>query len=321
MAKSGKRFEALVHEIYSGICLQYPDANVKLDEKIEGPEGLRQFDVTIRHQMAGIEYLTVVECKDHKRPVGVEYVEELDSKRRDVHAAKAILVSSVGFQRSAIAKAKRIGIDLCLVGEKNKIFQSTAASIPVYIHRIIIEKYFICERIGHLRAGTPRRPVTIFPKKINGIDLLDVIFDGVKSDKFRRLLPGEDLFEWQIDRNFIGALNLNEYFGSNEQIFTLDDGKMEIHQNVTLALDYKREWYFGYANNIKSAKSLINLTQNKIFMTADLDDFDRFVINLNRCDNSGAVPFPGRESAIAFDVIDMRLTETRLYEKLAPGRA
>lgn len=318
MGKSGKRFEILVDEIYRGLSQQYPSAKVNRDEKIEGPDGLRQFDVTLRHEVAGSEYLTVVECKDHKRKLKVEYVDALESKMRDIKASKAILVSPVGFQRCAIIKAARVGIDLCLIGDKNRIYRAVAATIPVFIHRIFVDKYCVGERMGRLREGSPKGPISMFPKKINGKDFLDIIFDGVTTGKFHRLLPGEDFYDWQMHEDLSGALKLNEYFGTDRQEFTLENGDLEIHQNVTLALSYKREWYFGNANDIPSAYQLFNLSRDALFIAADLTDFEKLVGNLSKYENSGAVPYPGRAAAIAFDVIDMRLGEARHYEKLSP---
>lgn len=83
-------------------------ADVRWDEKIDG----RQFDVTIRFKSGLYEYLTVIECKEYKRTVPAEKVEALVTKAGDVHADKAIMVSSSGYQKGALVVARKHGVKL-----------------------------------------------------------------------------------------------------------------------------------------------------------------------------------------------------------------
>ena len=68
----------------------------------------RQFDVTIRFRKGLYEYLTVVECKDYEKAIPVEKVEAFVTKSADVHAHRAVMASTSGFQEGA--QRLRVGI-------------------------------------------------------------------------------------------------------------------------------------------------------------------------------------------------------------------
>jgi hypothetical protein len=59
--------------------------------------------------------LVAIECRDRKDVEDVVWVEQLVTKRNDINAAKCIAVSSAGFSKAAIAKAKHHGIEIRLV--------------------------------------------------------------------------------------------------------------------------------------------------------------------------------------------------------------
>jgi len=74
----------------------------------DSPNRLRQIDVTIRRDDA----LTIVECRLHKEPQDVTWIEELMGRRTSLAADAVIAVSASGFTRTAQEKAIRHGIIL-----------------------------------------------------------------------------------------------------------------------------------------------------------------------------------------------------------------
>lgn len=99
---------ALHHEECEG-------ATVEWSQTIEG----RQFDVTVRHASGFHEYLTVVECRNKKAKVPVGEVDAFVTKSQDVLANKAVMVSTSGYQSGGIEVAKRHGIVLLNLVERN----------------------------------------------------------------------------------------------------------------------------------------------------------------------------------------------------------
>lgn len=100
-----KRFERLVAAIHR---VDAQGAQVTWNETIHG----RQFDVVLRFSVGSYKYLTVIECKDQKRPVSVDEVEAFVTKSRDAGADKAVMVSSSGYQEGAFQVAERHHIEL-----------------------------------------------------------------------------------------------------------------------------------------------------------------------------------------------------------------
>lgn len=73
------------------------------------------FDVALEIRMQGAEaptFVSLIECKNYKKPVPVDDAEEFYAKLQQVSASKGILASSSGFQRGTIdyCKSKKIGL-------------------------------------------------------------------------------------------------------------------------------------------------------------------------------------------------------------------
>lgn len=109
-----KRFERLVAAVHQAAGA---DSDVRWDEVISG----RQFDVVIRFRQGLHEYLTVVECKDYNHAVPVHEVEAFVTKSRDVHAHKAVMASSSGFQSGAQEVASKHNITLIEIADSAEI--------------------------------------------------------------------------------------------------------------------------------------------------------------------------------------------------------
>jgi hypothetical protein len=74
----------------------------------ENPDQLRQIDITIARDGR----LTHVECRIHKAPQDVNWIEELVGRRASLRADAMIAVSASGFTKGAILKAAAYGIIL-----------------------------------------------------------------------------------------------------------------------------------------------------------------------------------------------------------------
>jgi hypothetical protein len=96
-----------------------PDSRVEFDARVRDRETgkLRQIDVAVWQPSSHGELLIAVECKDHKRRVGVAHVEAFKQKSAAVGASRAALVSRSGFTDGATAKAAAGDIDLLVVSE------------------------------------------------------------------------------------------------------------------------------------------------------------------------------------------------------------
>lgn len=94
----------------------FPASTINAGVWVEGPDGRRELDVDIIEKHGDRTVRGVVECKDFNPtttgPVGIAYIDALDSKRRDLQLEFAFVCSNGGFTADAIRKAKRINIGL-----------------------------------------------------------------------------------------------------------------------------------------------------------------------------------------------------------------
>ena len=75
----------------------------------------REVDLVIRSSVGGYEIVISVECTDRKRPVAVEWVEQMCCKHRDLPTNKLVLVSRSGYTKAAILKGRALGAELLTI--------------------------------------------------------------------------------------------------------------------------------------------------------------------------------------------------------------
>ena len=107
--KSGKYFEDLVTWIQKSV---HEKAQIIPNEKVLDihTNKIRQIDISIRLSDGPTHLFVMVEVRDHKKPIGVNYIEEIHSKKQSVNANAAFIVSRSGFANTALEKAKCLGI-------------------------------------------------------------------------------------------------------------------------------------------------------------------------------------------------------------------
>ena len=113
----GSQLEKLVVDLLSEAGQGLAEFRVEHREAIRAADGEYQIDATARFSALGVDFLVLVECKDHSRPVEREDVQILADKKRAVGAQKAILFATNGFQRGALDYAKTHDIALVRILE------------------------------------------------------------------------------------------------------------------------------------------------------------------------------------------------------------
>lgn len=112
-SKKGKPYELAIADIFEQL---HPTAAIDVGVWVEGPDGRRELDVSIQISTSNKIIKGVIECKDFSPdktgPVGISYIDELDSKRRDLNLDFAFICSNAGFTSNAMSKAKRVSIGL-----------------------------------------------------------------------------------------------------------------------------------------------------------------------------------------------------------------
>lgn len=101
-----KEVESLLRKAGEGLR----DFKTQRRQMLSEPEGTYEIDITARFKAFGTEFLVLVECKRYSSPVERQVVQILHDKLRTLGAQKGILFSTSGFQKGAIAYAKKHGI-------------------------------------------------------------------------------------------------------------------------------------------------------------------------------------------------------------------
>jgi hypothetical protein len=161
VGKPGDDYQEVVAAVQRALD---PGAVVKIGQWIEGPDGQRDLDVEVRGTRDGVPYFTLIECKDWKRPVGIEVVDGLESKRHDLAADLALIYSNSGFTAPAIRKATRVGIGCA----------SAMASGDQRI-RLVVERDFIAKKLSvdrwKLQLFFPKDETPDLPEPFNSAGL------------------------------------------------------------------------------------------------------------------------------------------------------
>ncbi len=125
MTNTGKDYELFVQKMMQAILNSetYTDSKnvlVEHNKKVKDKNGIeRQFDVLWDYEQGGIEYRTIIECKDYNSPISIEKVDALKGKLDDFPSVRGIIATTIGFQKGALEKAKNNGIDLLCIREQN----------------------------------------------------------------------------------------------------------------------------------------------------------------------------------------------------------
>ena len=99
----------------------HQNINVETNKKLKDKRGgERQFDIYWEYQLGGFTYKTIIECKDHSRPLSVDKIESLAGKMLDFPDIRAVVATSTGYQSGAKDKADECKIDLLVVREQNE---------------------------------------------------------------------------------------------------------------------------------------------------------------------------------------------------------
>jgi len=134
MAKAGSEYQQLVALVGKAL---YPGYEVRVGQWVMGPDGEREVDVEVRGLSDGKSHFLLIECKDWRRPVGIEEIDALDSKRADLGADAAMICSNSGFTPKALRKSARLGIEAV-----------SALAVGNALVRLVLERDFVAKRLS-----------------------------------------------------------------------------------------------------------------------------------------------------------------------------
>lgn len=195
--RPGQRFQDFVARLEQmlahreGLRVRSPE---RLRDKDTGR--LREHDVVITRTDHQGTSRTAIECRDHRRAVGVPQVEAFAKKCEKTSIHRGIIVSASGFTRTARTKAAALNL-ACMDLAKALTFDWIGAVNLVcqYYELVALDVAFAIQRDG----AEPVQPVTVHEADgslYTGADLRDVIFNQLPSEA--RAIEQSQTFEGRL---------------------------------------------------------------------------------------------------------------------------
>lgn len=127
---SPTEFEVLCLEILNSYAEveNLSDFSIQHNAHIPTDDGTYQIDIYASFTAMGVEFKVITECKRYSNPVSREKVAVLNDKIRSLGAHKGIIISTCGFQSGAYEYAKKHGIALLQIVDKNVLHIMNAAN-------------------------------------------------------------------------------------------------------------------------------------------------------------------------------------------------
>ena len=144
------QFERFVVELLESVSPLVDALEVTLHDKIQGTDGLYDFDATVRFRFGGMDFLVLVEAKRHTNPIKRELVQVLYEKLRSVGAHKAAMIATAPYQSGALHYAKTHGITLATVTEGRFTYATRSVSgAPSVSRQQARELFGLPNFVGH----------------------------------------------------------------------------------------------------------------------------------------------------------------------------
>ena len=260
--KAGTEFEALAKDIFDLITKDEPSTNIEGPKIfLDGTDGKREFDLVIRSRAAGLEFLTVVECRDRGKKLDVTHVDGFHSKMMDVNASKGVLISRHGFTGTAERKAERLGISLYVGYDSKRVSRQLSKDgfgVPLIVYEIDEVELGKVSLEVHLEAGNsyPRD----MANRVNDLSLEE----HLRSAFFNGLLKPKctDNFQVWDPLKLGGEVYVRDTSGRKVPV-----SKLTVQFKVL-----KMTTYWGHFHELPNTRGLVSLPDTLHEFTFQSDD-------------------------------------------------
>jgi hypothetical protein len=197
----GKRFER-INKLIQEAFKDSPSTEILSNYKIETEPGQKnEIDILIVSKLNGFDIKIAIECKDFAKKVPVEKIDAFESKCNRINNINSkVFISSNGYQKGAIAAAKRFGIILCttskitadIVKQWIPIHQLNLTMLPGFGRTELLFESEDKEYLKELGRGFDETIFNINKEKI-GV-LAGIMVDGINER--RKFIHNIALVEW-----------------------------------------------------------------------------------------------------------------------------
>ena len=111
-----KDWEIYEQQIFDKLHELFPNSNIQKNQKVIGrySERSRQIDILVKSSSIGREVLIIIDCKKFSKKINIKTVESFIGFSEDVGAHIGIMITNVGYSKSAEKRAKNHHKDIQL---------------------------------------------------------------------------------------------------------------------------------------------------------------------------------------------------------------
>lgn len=264
MPKPGTDFEELAKRLFSALSAKEEFTSVEGPKvHLPGRDVAREFDVVLRSKVAGIDILTVIECRDYGKKLDITHLDGFVSKMEDVNANKGILVSRKGFSKSAIQKAERLGVSLYVAksadpDEVSGLIEEASGGLPIVVSEVASWSVDVNVEFRTLGKTTFDNSALL---AINDTKIVDVMFDCVSRGQVSTEATGQV----QVVRPY-------EHL-SSRWIRDNSGTKIAVEKAELRVVVETVHYYFGYEYQLPNSAALIDQIEQNNTLFLQTEDF------------------------------------------------
>ncbi|GLS22839.1 hypothetical protein GCM10007874_58590 [Labrys miyagiensis] len=137
-----QRFIKYIHSVIEPLAVARRESEILSDDGDD-----REIDIYVEMPSFNGVFKIGIECRDHSRPQDIDWIDSLIGKTIDLKLNRVIAVSSSGFTKKAVKKAKRKNIDLLTLEEAASVDWALKFHDPQKEWKQLTHKYGLC-RLG-----------------------------------------------------------------------------------------------------------------------------------------------------------------------------
>lgn len=175
-------FEQLIHGIVQAL---YANLMVSINQRLPGSYGIRrQIDVCAVESGGNLH---VYECKDHKRRLGLDALEQIHLLTEDVNASSVSVVASNGFTKHAKNFAKTHNISLFTVIDTRDHYWRSNYRYYAICQILLVQSYSLIIELRDETIKATSVELLSRQRQQDAENIEDLIFEGYEQGKISPL--------------------------------------------------------------------------------------------------------------------------------------
>lgn len=244
---TGKGYEGLGAKVAS--IFADPETTVELDVDVDGIDCDRQFDVVVSRKINPCGMIRIgIEARDWGTKLNLTHLDAFAGKLPDCPSiTKGMMINRKGYSGNAIKKAKRLGIELFRLEDREEHILETAFDLPIIVKEQRIRGVGIEGEFFNPGTFTIEK----HEFKFNGLSYMKICLEAMRS------------YDGKFEGVVILKIPVSEF---------AIDGNEQVIKNMSMFVEVHTNFYFGTVNELPGS----------IILKDEIGDENRAVINASK---------------------------------------